>query len=169
MLLPVGILTVLSIVGGWIQFAPFWHPLTNWLAPVAATLHSAEPTRTEEWVSTALALGLGLGGIFVAYAIYGQRRLTAPRVPALHRALEHKLYFDELYDAVFYRPAAALATWLRKEVEEPIVLAAAGDLGDTAMDTGRAVGKMQTGLLRTYVFFLGAGTAILAFVFLVTK
>ncbi len=32
MLVPVGILAVLAVIGGWIQFAPFWHPLTNWLA-----------------------------------------------------------------------------------------------------------------------------------------
>src|SRR5205814_879076 len=33
MLVPVGILAVLAVVGGWIQFSPFWHPLTNWLSP----------------------------------------------------------------------------------------------------------------------------------------
>ena len=32
---PSAILAVLAVVGGWIQFAPFWHPLTNWLDPVA--------------------------------------------------------------------------------------------------------------------------------------
>jgi NADH-quinone oxidoreductase subunit L len=169
MLLPVGVLTVLAIVGGWIQFAPFWHPLTNWLEPVAATLHSAEPTNTQEYVSSALALALGLAGIGVAYAMYGQRRLAVPRFPALQRALEHKLYFDELYDALFYRPAAAIATSLRKDFEEPVVLTAASDLGEMAIETGRGVRSLQTGLLRTYVFFLGAGMAIMAFVFLVAR
>jgi NADH-quinone oxidoreductase subunit L len=169
MLLPVGVLTVLSIVGGWLQFAPVWHPLTNWLEPVAATLRSAEPTSTQEYVSSAIALALGLAGIGVAYALYGQRRLAVPRFPALQRALEHKLYFDELYDALFYRPAAALATALRKDFEEPIVLAAPTDVGEMVMETGRGVRSLQTGLLRTYVFFLGAGMAIMALVFLVTR
>ncbi|HWX09499.1 MAG TPA: NADH-quinone oxidoreductase subunit L, partial [Gaiellaceae bacterium] len=71
MLVPVAMLTVLSAVGGWLQFSPYWHPLTNWLAPAARTLAVAEPTKTQEWVTTALALGLGLAGIGVAYAIYG--------------------------------------------------------------------------------------------------
>ena len=30
--------------------------------------------------------------------------------PGAWRVFEHKFYFDELYDALFYRPAAALRT-----------------------------------------------------------
>jgi NADH-quinone oxidoreductase subunit L len=169
MLVPVGVLTVLSAVGGWIQFSPFWHPLTDWLAPVARTLGVAEPTRTQEWVSSGLALGLGLAGIAVAYAIYGTGRLAVPRFPAVQRALEHKLYFDEAYDALFTKPAAALATQLRRVVEEPFVLAAGPDLGETAMDAARVVRRLQTGVLRTYVLFLGMGIAVMAVVFLVVR
>ncbi|HEY3542047.1 MAG TPA: NADH-quinone oxidoreductase subunit L [Gaiellaceae bacterium] len=170
MMLPVSILAVLSLIGGWIQFAPIWTPLTDWLAPVARTLDVAEPTNTQEWVTSALALAIGLAGIGVAWLLYGARtRRETPRLPALQRTLEHKFYFDELYDAVFYRPAAALATWSRRDVEESFVLAAGPDLGETVFDTGRGVRRLQTGLLRTYVFFLGAGMAVLAVVFLLVK
>src|SRR5579862_7873103 len=105
MLVPVAILAVLAAIGGWIQFSPFWHPLTNWLAPVAPTLAAAEPTNTQEAIASVLAVLLGLAGIGVAYAIYGSRRLAVPRLPALQRALEHKLYFDEAYDELFAKPA----------------------------------------------------------------
>jgi NADH-quinone oxidoreductase subunit L len=169
MVLPCAVLTVLSLVGGLIQFAPFWHLVTDWLEPVSATLRSAEPTHADEWISVALSLTLGLAGIAVAYAIYMQKRIAVPRMAALQRALEHKLYVDELYDALFYTPFVALANRLRQDVEEPIILASAGDLGDTAIDAGGAVRRLQTGLLRTYVFFLGLGTAVLALVFLVTR
>jgi NADH-quinone oxidoreductase subunit L len=170
MMAPVAILSVLAVIGGWIQFAPLWHPLTNWLEPVARTLGVAEPTNTQEWVSSAIALALGLAGIGVAWALYGPRRVReTPRLPALQRALEHKLYFDELYDALFYRPAAGLSTLFRRGVEEEFVLAAGPDIGETAFDTGRGVRRLQTGLLRTYVFFLGTGMAVLAIVFLLTK
>jgi NADH-quinone oxidoreductase subunit L len=169
MLVPVAILSVLAVVGGWIQFAPFWHPLTDWLGPVARTLPIAEPTNTQEWVSTGLALGLGLAGIAVAYLLYGVGRIAVPRFAGLQRALEHKLYFDELYDALFYKPAAALATWSRRGFEEPVVLSAGPDIGETAFDTGRGMRLLQTGLLRTYVFVLGTGMAVLAIVFLLVK
>jgi NADH-quinone oxidoreductase subunit L len=169
MLVPVAVLTVLSTVGGWIQFSTYWHPVTDWLAPAARTLGIAEPTTTQEWVSTVLALGLGLAGIAVAYAVYGVRRVAVPRLPAVQRALEHKLYFDEAYDALFYRPTAALASWLHTGIEEPVILPAGPDLGLAALDTGRAIRRLQTGMLRTYVFFLGTGMAIVAVVFLVVR
>jgi NADH-quinone oxidoreductase subunit L len=166
---PVGVLTVLAAIGGWIQFAPFWHPLTTWLEPVAATLSIAEPTGWQELVTSVLAVLLGLAGIGTAWAFYGRRLAKVPSFPALQRALEHKLYFDELYDALFYRPAAAFAAWLRRDFEEPVILASGPDLGETAFDAGRLVRRLQTGLLRTYVLFLGMGTAILAVVFLTVR
>jgi NADH-quinone oxidoreductase subunit L len=169
MLVPVAILSVLALIGGWIQFSPVWHPLTNWLEPAARTLGVAEPTNTQEAIASVAAVALGLAGIGLAWAMYGARRRSVPRVPALQRALEHKFYFDELYDALFYKPAAALANVSRRDVEEGFVLAAGPDIGETAFDTGRSVRRLQTGLLRTYVFFLGTGMAVLAIVFLLTK
>src|SRR3954471_23874124 len=107
MLWTVGALGLLSVVGGWIQWAPFWTPLTTWLEPVARTLDVAEPTNGQEWTSSILALALGLAGIGIAYAIYGRRTAKAPALPAVQRTLEHKFWFDELYDAIFYKPASA--------------------------------------------------------------
>jgi NADH-quinone oxidoreductase subunit L len=169
MLLPVGVLAVLAVIGGWIQFAPVWTPLTAWLEPVARTLGVAEPSSWQEGLSSALAVALGLAGVAVAYLVYGSGRVAVPRLPALQRALEHKLYFDEAYDAMFYRPGVALAALLRRGVEEPVVLAAGTDIGETAFDAGRLVRRLQTGLLRTYVLFLGTGMAVVAIVFLVAR
>jgi NADH-quinone oxidoreductase subunit L len=169
MLVPVGVLAVLAAVGGWIQFSPFWHPLTNWLEPVAAPLGVAEPTNWEEALSSILAVALGLAGMAVAWAVYGRGTLAVPAAPGLRRALEHKLYFDEAYDALFTRPAAGLAHWLRRDFEEPVILAAGPDLGETAFDTGRGLRRVQNGLLRTYVLFLGTGMAVLAVVFLFVR
>jgi NADH-quinone oxidoreductase subunit L len=169
MLLPVGVLAVLAVIGGWIQFAPVWTPLTAWLEPVARTLGLAVPSSWQEGLSSALAVALGLAGVAVAYLVYGSGRVAVPRLPALQRALEHKLYFDEAYDAMFYRPGVALAALLRRGVEEPVVLAAGTDIGETAFDAGRLVRRLQTGLLRTYVLFLGTGMAVVAIVFLVAR
>jgi NADH-quinone oxidoreductase subunit L len=169
MLVPAGILTVLAVIGGWIQWTPYWDPVTKWLEPVARTLPAAVPSTAQEWLSSGLALALGIGGILVAWATYSTGRLAVPRRPGLQRLLEHKFYFDELYDAVFYRPAAFAATRLRGDFEEPVILASGPDLGELALDTGRASRRIQTGLLRTYVFFLGTGMAVLAIVFLLVR
>jgi NADH-quinone oxidoreductase subunit L len=170
MLVPVGLLAVLSVVGGWLQFAPIWSPLTRWLDVVAPTLAKAEPTTWQEGISSALAVGLGVAGIAVAWLLYAApRRLALPRLRSFQQLLEHKLYFDELYDALFYRPSAALAARWRGEIEEPIVLAAGPDLAQTTQELGRGVRMLQTGLLRTYALALAGGLVVLAVVFLAVR
>ena len=63
----------------------------------------------------------------------------------------------------------ALADWLRTGLEEPVVLQTGPDLAETALETGGLVRRLQTGLLRTYVFFLASGAAVAALVFLVVR
>jgi NADH-quinone oxidoreductase subunit L len=168
MLVPVAILAVLAMVGGWVQFSPVWHPVTDWLAPAARTLGVAEPSSTQEAIVSVLAVLLGLAGVVVAWAVYA-RGATFRRSPSLQRLFEQKFYFDEAYDALFYRPAAAVAAWARSEFEEPVVLESGPDLGEIALEIGRGVRRLQTGLLRTYALFLGTGMAIVAVVFLIVK
>jgi len=169
MLLPVGVLAVLATVGGWLQWSPLWHPFTNWLRYAAPTLAAAEPSSRLEYVTSAATVIAGLVGIAIAWAIYSEKRLAIPQLPAVQRALENKFYFDAAYDRLFYAPASALAVVLRREIEEPVILQGGTDLGQTALDAGGLVRRIQTGLLRTYVFFLAAGAAALVLAFLIAK
>jgi NADH-quinone oxidoreductase subunit L len=169
MLVPVGILAVLATVGGWIQFPPHWDPITKWLAPVAPSLPDAVASSTQETVTSVVAVLVGLAGIAVAWAVYSERKIAIPAAPSLRRLLEEKFYFDWLYDQIFYAPAVATASFLRREFEEPVVLQAGTDLGDTTLATGGLVRRLQTGLLRTYVFFIAAGAAAVVLAFLIAK
>jgi NADH-quinone oxidoreductase subunit L len=162
---PVVVLAVLSVIGGWLQFAPIWTPLTKWLAPVARTLPSAEPTSWQEGISSALAVGLGVAGVSLAGWYWGRQR-AVPRVAALETVLQHKFYFDELYDAVFYRPTVALAQALARWIEGPIVFGSGIAAAVTAIDIGREVRRLQTGLIRTYALALGAGIIVVGAIYL---
>ena len=169
MLIPVGVLAVLATVGGWLQWSPRWHPFTDWLAPAARTLAIAEPTSTQEYYTSAATVIAGLAGIALAWAIYSEKSVTIKALPFWRRTLEHKFYFDELYDALFFRPAAAIANGLRREIEEPVILQTGTDLGEATMETGGVVRRIQTGLLRTYVLFLAGGAAAVVLAFLIAK
>jgi len=169
MLVPVGVLTVLATIGGWIQFPPHWDPITKWLAPVAPSLPDAVASATQETVTSIVSPLVGLAGIAVAWAIYSKRSVAIPAVPSVRRVLEHKFYFDELYDRIFYEPSVWLATVLRREFEEPVVLQTGTDVGETTLATGGLVRRIQTGLLRTYVLFLAAGAAAVVLAFLIAK
>jgi NADH-quinone oxidoreductase subunit L len=167
MLWPVAILTVLSIVGGWIQFAPFWTPISNFLEPSAPPLVDA--TGTQELVSSIFAVGFGVAGIAVAWAIYASRRVAVPRVPQLQSLLEHKFWFDELYDRLFYKPADWIARVSFRWFERPVILGSATEVALETQEAGRAVGRLQTGLLRAYALAFAFGIAALILVFILVK
>jgi NADH-quinone oxidoreductase subunit L len=164
---PVAVLTVLTVIGGWIQFSPWWHPVDTWLRTVAEPVVS--PSSWQEWLSIVLSLLLGLSGIAIAWLMYGVRRLAVPRFAFAQSTLEHKFYFDEAYDALFYKPAVQLATLLRRGVEEPLIAESTRDLGDDTRDLGGLVARAQTGLLRTYALAIASGVAVLAIVFVAVK
>ena len=164
---PVGVLAVLSVIGGWIQFAPWWHPVESWLQTVAETV--VTPETWQEWVSIVLSLALGSSGIAVAWLLYGARRVAVPRFAFAQRALERKFWFDEAYDVLFYAPSVFLAKLLRRSVEGPLIADTGRDLGDDTRDFGRLVARAQTGLLRTYALAIASSVAVLAIVFLAVK
>ena len=164
---PVAVLAVLSVIGGWLQFAPLWHPVETWLQSVAEPV--VTPTDWQEGISSALAVLLGLLGIYVAWALYAVKRFAVPRLAFAQRVLEHKFYFDELYDALFYRPTVWLAKALYRGVEDPLIAESSTSLGQDTRDLGGIVARLQTGLLRTYVLAIASGAAVLAIVFIAVK
>jgi NADH-quinone oxidoreductase subunit L len=164
---PVLVLAVLSVIGGWIQFAPLWHPVGDWLEPVARPL--AEPSNTQEAIASLLAFLLGLAGIGVAALLYARRRIAVPRLAFGQRLLERKFYFDELYDYAFFRPAVGFSRLFRRGVEEPIVQGSAGGVAASFRDLGLVTRRVQTGLVRTYALAIAASLAVLTIVFVAVR
>ncbi len=164
---PVAVLTVLAALGGWLQFAGIWTPVSNWLEPVTPAIVDA--SGVQEAVSTVLAVGLGLAGIWVAWWIYGARRAAAPRIAWAQALLEHKFYFDELYDLLFYRPAVFLANALLRWVERPLVFGSISELAAGFRELGLGARALQTGLVRTYALAIAASLAVVMVVFVVVR
>jgi NADH-quinone oxidoreductase subunit L len=163
----VAVLAVLSVIGGWIQFAPLWHPVSSWLEPVARPL--AEPTNTQEALASLFAFLLGLAGIAVAWLVYSQRQFAVPRLAFTRRVLEHKFYFDEAYDFAFYRPTVALANALGRWVEGPIIGGSIREIAQGLREAGLGTGRLQTGLVRTYALAIAASMAVITIVFVAVR
>jgi NADH-quinone oxidoreductase subunit L len=164
---PVGALTLLAALGGWLQFAGIWTPVSNWLDPVTPALVDA--SSVQEAVSSVLAVGLGIAGIALAWWIYSARRTPAPRVARAQALLEHKFYFDELYDGLFYRPAVLLARGFLALVERPLVFGSISGLAAGVRDLGTGTRRLQTGLVRTYALAIAASLAVVTVVFLAVR
>ena len=84
----------------------------------------------------------------------------------MNTAADHKFYWGELYDTVAYRPAAFLATWTNRVVEDWII---GGSVKATAFVvgiTGRLVAEAQTGVVREYAVAVVLGALIVGAYFL---
>jgi NADH-quinone oxidoreductase subunit L len=172
MTVPVAVLAVLATIGGWIQIPGLWDLFDEWLDPTAVgreQLALVEPTLTQDYVTSAIAVGLGVAGIAVAWMLYGSRKWAVPRLPAIQRTLEHKFWFDELYDAIFYRPAVLLSGLLRKGIEKPVIGGSISGVTLGAREAGGVVGEAQTGYLRSYAFAIAAAVAVLVVVFITVQ
>jgi NADH-quinone oxidoreductase subunit L len=163
----VAVLSVLAVIGGWVQIAGIWQPFADFLKPTVEPL--VEPTGAQDFFASILAVGLGIAGAVVAWAAYSARVLRIPDARAVRAVLEHKFYFDEIYDAVFYRPAVLLAVTLRDWIERPLVLGSISALGLGARRVAGELTEVQTGLVRTYALAIAGSVTVLAFVFVWIK
>ncbi len=166
MLVPVGVLTVLATIGGLVVIPGVWEPFLHWIDETAEPL--VEPTVAQDYGTSAIAVALGLIGLFLARRAFqaGRQLVTSP---GAWRVLEHKLYFDELYDALFYRPAVAISSALRRNVEEPVIERSLHEVGSGTIQVGGEVAQVQSGLLRTYAVAIAFGVCVLVVVFVAVR
>ncbi len=166
MTIPVGVLTVLATVGGLVVIPGVWEPFLHWIDETAEPLVQA--TVAEDYGTSAIAVSLALIGFYLARRAFEKGRQFVTN-PGIWRVLEHKLYFDEAYDALFYRPAAALSVALRRNVEEPIVERSLDEIGSGTIQVGGEVGRVQSGLLRTYAVAVAFAVVVLVVVFVAVR
>jgi NADH-quinone oxidoreductase subunit L len=160
----VTVLAWLSVAGGLLQFAPIWTPLSTWLAPVARPF--AEASSWQEGIASAAAVGAGVAGIYLAYALYVAETV---RVPRTWKLLERKFYWDELYDLAFYRPADLAARALRRFFEQPVIAGSIDEVMRGFRLGAGEVSRAQNGLVRSYALAVASGVGVLAVVFITTR
>jgi NADH-quinone oxidoreductase subunit L len=166
-------LVLLSIVGG-IVFVP---GVTDWLErflePTFADSRFAGkgPSTGAEWAGLVVGGGLSVVGIVAAWRMYVYRAGVTlglrDRFARTHDFLAHKWYFDELYDALFVRPAAGFGRFGQTVVESAFVqgVLIGGATSVVRAGTGLARG-IQTGYLRAYALLLVIGLSGLGLYFL---
>ncbi len=117
------------------------------------------------WVKVSPFIAM-LGGFLMAMWFYIWNptlpaRLAANQQP-LYQFLKNKWYFDELYNAIFVRPAKAIGRFLWKRGDGNVI---DGTLNGIAMGIipffTRLAGKAQSGYIFTYAFAMVIGIAVL--------
>jgi NADH-quinone oxidoreductase subunit L len=166
MLIPVGILAALSTIAGFLVIPGVWEPFLHWIDGVAEPLVVA--TVAQDYSTSAIAVLLAGTGIWLARGTFPDGEDLVPP-GRLRTILEHKLYFDELYDALFSRPSQLVANLLREKVEEPVIQGAMGEIGDGVREAGSSTARLQTGLLRSYALVIAVSVVILVIVFMAVR
>jgi NADH-quinone oxidoreductase subunit L len=166
MLVPVGALAVLAAIGGLIVIPGLWEPFLTWIDGVAEPL--VTQSVAQDYATSAVAVTLAGLGIWLARRAFREGRELVP-VGALRTAFEHKFYFDELYDALFSRPAQLVANRLRDDVEVPVVQRSLGEIGTGVREAAGGTARLQSGLLRSYALVIAASVVVLMIVFVAVR
>jgi NADH-quinone oxidoreductase subunit L len=169
MLVPLLLLAVGAMFAGAV-FAPsfighhweeFWNgAIVN--APGNEIMHHVH--EVPGWVPLAPTI-VGLGGIALAYVMYmfapSLPGALANALPGVHRFLLNKWYFDELYDAIFVRPAQALARGFWKIGDVRIIDGVPNGLAASVAGAARQAVALQTGRVASYAFTMIVGLVLL--------
>ncbi len=170
-------LALLSLVGGVVAIPGVTDTLEHFLEPSFATSDylDAAPSDSDKVLGLVLGGAISLAGIAIAWFLYLVRpattlRLRDFRLRRLHDFLEHKWYFDELYDAAFVRPMAAAGRYGRTVIESVFVQDVIIGGTTAVVRAGSSFARgLQTGYLRSYAALLVTGVAGLALYFLITS
>jgi NADH-quinone oxidoreductase subunit L len=175
MKIAMGILAFLATVAGVLQIPGVTHVVDTFLEPTFedSPLSHIHPSTGAAYLGLAVGALMAAIGIGTAYYLYvvapGTTDRIRARARALHTFLEHKWYFDELYDAVFYRPVLATGRFANSFVERVVVDGLVTATVDTVRGVAVVVRNAQSGFVRAYALLLIGGSAALGLYFLLVS
>jgi len=158
MTVPLMVLALGSIVGGWVGFPKaiveggFFQAFERWLAPVFESKHAIEEGAAHhdasiEYMLMGLSIAVALVGIAIARYIYLKlKEEQRPTGGPLYKVLLNKWYVDELYDFLFISGFTLGGGGLMAKFDENVV---DGGVNGTAWSTRMA--SRITMLWDTYV------------------
>jgi NADH-quinone oxidoreductase subunit L len=169
MTVPLMILALLSIIGGWVgvPHAMWGHDeIGAFLEPVFSNgVPAAEATgRGLELGLATISVLVAAGGLFVAYLFYYKKPLTAAsyaaKNPTLYRIVSNKFYVDEIYQAIIVTPLLVFSRLILGTLVDGGFINGSGyGAGAATRGLGSLVRRIQSGNIRSYAGWLALGAA----------
>ncbi len=177
MTVPLIMLGVLSVVGGWVELPDGWlwgGAFTHFLEPVFGPFHAEAAHGVATGAIGLAALLATFSGFAFAYMFYIQRPelpgQIAASASALYQVLVRKYYVDELYNLVFAR----FLFWgsenvLNRGVDHGLIDGIVNGTGLGVEESGEITRRSETGNVQVYafVYLLGAVGIVAYYVYLV--
>ena len=164
MTVPLIILAVLSLVGGWFALPAFWggpNYFAEFLGPVfgGGELTGEEAHRLELILSGVAVLAATVG-LVVAWRIYG-KEVKQPKLEGFYKVLYNKYYVDEFYQAAVVGPLVWLSrNVLWKVVDVGVIDGTVNAVAHGAAAVGDTVRRTQSGNARSYAVWVLIGAIV---------
>jgi NADH-quinone oxidoreductase subunit L len=169
------ILAVLSIVGGLVQVPGVDEAVTHFLEGSFedSTLYNLTVPTGTAWFDLLIGGVISITGIGLAYWCYvanpGVTLRWRDRAGALYGFLVHRWYWDELLDALVYRPVIAAGRFANAVIERFVVNGIVAGTVGAVRGAGAVVRGAQSGFVRAYALLLVGGFAGLGLYFLLVS
>jgi len=168
MLLPLVVLAILSLVGGWVGL-PGRNLFEAFLKPVFEAVPTpalaAETISLTELILAGVSLLTAFLGTYIAYAFYvkkpGTGAALAKRFAGAYALVSNKFYVDEIYEAVFVTGLAFASRIGLYGIADRLGVDGTGRLAAwLTVDLGELVRRIQSGNIRSYAGWLALGAAL---------
>jgi NADH-quinone oxidoreductase subunit L len=162
-----------ALSAGLIQIPGVDHVVTSFLEGTFASssLYAQDPSTGASWLGLLVGGTISIAGIGLAYLCYIRRPgvtvRMAERFRRTHGFLINKWYFDELIDALVYRPAIAIGRFSNAIFERFVIQGIVSGTAGTVKGVSSVVRGAQSGFVRAYALLLVGGFAALGLYFLV--
>jgi len=165
MTMPLIILAILSVVGGFIgvpEVLGGHHWLAAFLSPVvkSATHHLEHST---EYILMGITTVLVLISIAFAWVKFKNYKVTGEST-GLGKILENKWFVDELYQMAIVNPLKSISAFFNNIIEIKLIDGAVNGVGKLVTYSSRQLRWLQSGQVGAYVLLMVVGMLILFFI-----
>jgi len=171
MVIPMAVLAFLSIVSGWLN-------ITGSFGRFLGEEVSEAPGFVQGFFGILshplplISLVVALLGIFLAYAMYSAKWISAEAVgrvfKPVYNLFYHKYWFDELYEKIIVvRVLVDGIFWLLSVFDSRVVDGAVNGVATGTREAGTAIRRTQTGQLQAYGVAIAVGIIAIAVCFYV--
>lgn len=163
MTLPLIVLAILSVVGGFVGipevFAKNAHKLNQFLSGVVAPKEGAHHIEAStEFLLMGALLACVAGAIYFAQKTYTGK--VDGESKGLMRFFQNKWYVDELYQAVIVNPILAIGTGFKKYVEKAGIAKAVAGVGSVSYFFSDRAKSVQSGNISSYILLMVIGVVV---------
>jgi NADH-quinone oxidoreductase subunit L len=159
MTIPLIILAVLSVVGGFVgipeAFAHDAHALQHFLSPVIVKSGEAIPALNAATEYMLMGISVAVAAIAIIYAwVRFSKKPEIAEAEGAGKLLANKWYVDELYDNMVANPLMKLGGFLKNIVEKSGIDGIVNGVGRGVNYAGRQIRLIQSGQVGTYILLM---------------